>query len=108
MINLRYLGIWLCLEDKPKKFNFKKLNKLVFFFFLQNDKCVHKIKILHLIVDDREILMHFDFYILLVDRVISTFNRKFSFSVMTQKSNDPYEMNERFFLSCYSLTYIFM
>lgn len=33
VINLRYLGIWLCLEDKPKKFNFKKLNKLVFFFF---------------------------------------------------------------------------
>jgi len=25
VINLQYLGIWLCLEDKPKIFNFQKL-----------------------------------------------------------------------------------
>jgi len=35
---------------------------------LQNDECVHKIKkIVHLIEDDYEILLYFDFYILLVD-----------------------------------------
>ena len=53
VINLQYLEIWLCFEDKPKIFNFQKLN----FFLLQNDECVHEIKkIVHLIEDDYEIL----------------------------------------------------
>jgi len=40
------------------------------FFLLQYDECVHKIKkIVHLIEDDYEIFLYFDFYILLVDFV---------------------------------------
>ena len=69
---MQYLGNWLCLEDKPKIFNFQKLN----FFFLQNDECVHTIKkIVYLIVDDYEILLYLDFYILLVDIVKTKLNK---------------------------------